>query len=430
MSSESTKRSQSHVVSGSLNFKELGVSRHLCGVLAARGYDKPTDIQKQALPEIIAGKDVLGIAQTGTGKTGAFCLPVLERLFQDERRAERNRPQVLVVAPTRELVSQIVDEAKAFVGGRKIRCFGLTGGVSQRPQEAKLNRGIEILVATPGRLLDLAGQGFVELGSVSCFVLDEADQLLDMGFIRDINRILKLLPRQRQSLLFSATMPKAVETLAHRILQNPVRIEVTPRKITVESIRQGYVQVESKLKQQALQVLLAQQEVRKAIVFARTKHGANRVAEKLDKQGVCVEVIHGNKSQNARNRALNSFKSGDAWVLVATDVAARGIDIRDVTHVINFDLPQEPEVYVHRIGRTARAGAEGVAWSLVDREERSLLKKIERLTKISISKVLLEAAETGDDDVSATPDDEADRPKRRRRRRRRRKIAKTPREAA
>ena len=402
-----------------MSFNRLGLGKHLCSVLDNLGYVRPTDIQAQALPEVVAGQDVLGIAQTGTGKTGAFCLPILQQLISKKSRAESKKPIALIVAPTRELVSQILEETKTYIGDMGIRCSSVTGGVSQRPQERKLNRGVEVLVATPGRLLDLATNGFLDLSAISYFVLDEADQLLDMGFIRDINRIVKLLPKKRQSLLFSATMPKEVESLANQILYRPVRIKVTPQTITVEKIQQGYVTAKTSEKQSILQSLLVRADVRKAIVFTRTKHGANRVAKKLDRQGLCVEVIHGNKSQNARNRALESFKSGDAWVLVATDVAARGIDIQDVTHVINFELPQEPEVYVHRIGRTARAGAEGVAWSLVDQEELSRLKKVERLTKVKLSEVVVEPIEPNPDVEPVEKQSEA-KPERRNRRRRRR----------
>lgn len=403
-----------------MSFNHLGLGEHLCHVLDGLGYVKPTDIQSQALPEIVAGSDVLGIAQTGTGKTGAFCLPIIEQLISAGDRAERKKPWALIVAPTRELVSQIVEETKKYALDSGIRCGAVTGGVSQRPQERRLNKGVEILVATPGRLLDLATNGYVDLSAVSHFVLDEADQLLDMGFIRDIKRIVQLLPKRRQSLLFSATMPKEVEGLASHILDRPVRIKVTPQTITVEKIKQGFVSTKASDKQETLQTLLARSDVRKAIVFTRTKHGANRVAQKLDKRGLCAEVIHGNKSQNARNRALENFKSGDAWVLVATDVAARGIDIQDVTHVINFELPQEPEVYVHRIGRTARAGADGVAWSLVDRDERPGLRSIEKLTKVKIPEVVLESVESDEGSRPTSKVASADEPKRHNRRRRRR----------
>ena len=407
-----------------MSFSHLGLGEHLCGVLRDLGYATPTGIQSEAIPEVVVGNDVLGIAQTGTGKTGAFCLPILERLISERFRSERLKPSVLIVAPTRELVSQILEEAQRYIGRSGIRCCAVTGGVSQKPQERKLSKGVEVLVATPGRLLDLATNGYVDLSAVGYFVLDEADQLLDMGFIRDIKRIVKLLPERRQSLLFSATMPDQVAGLANQILSDPVQIKVTPQTVTVDKIEQGHVRINASDKQGALQALLSRPEVRKAIVFTRTKHGANRVAKKLDKHGLCTEVIHGNKSQNARNRALDNFKSGDAWVLVATDVAARGIDIQDVTHVINFELPQEPEVYVHRIGRTARAGAEGVAWSLVDRDERSRLKAIERLTKVKVKEVVLEAVSFSEPAVTSD-NPKPDEPKRRNRRRRRRRSGRS-----
>ncbi len=393
MNSGLTKHSRNNVVS--LSFTTLGIGGRIGGVLDDLGYKTPTEIQAQAIPEILAGTDVLGIAQTGTGKTGAFCLPILERVLQRGAKARSKRPLALIISPTRELAAQIMGETSKYLGRSWIRYCCVTGGVSQKPQEKMLARGIEVLVATPGRLLDLALSGHVDLGDVRHFVLDEADQLLDMGFIRDIKRILKLLPEKRQSLLFSATMPREIEKLAAQVLSQPERIEVTPRAVTVDKVAQGFVNVNTGDKQAALETMLSMRDVRKAIVFTRTKHGANRVAKKLDKHGFGVEVIHGNKSQNARNRALDSFKSGSAWVLVATDVAARGIDIQEVTHVINFELPHEPEVYVHRIGRTARAGASGVAWSLVDQSEQARLKSIERLTKVKPSRIDIKMEDSG-----------------------------------
>ena len=365
-----------------MNFKELGLGRQLCSTLYGLEYHQPTRIQTEAIPEALAGNDVLGIAQTGTGKTGAFCLPILEMLLDEGVKARSRHPRVLIISPTRELATQIRGEVSRYVAGTSIRHACITGGVSQRPQEKTLSQGVEVLVATPGRLLDLMTNHLVVLDDVTHLVLDEADRLLDMGFVRDIKRIVSRLPKQRQSLLFSATMPREVEKLASQFLSRPVRLEVTPRVVTVEKVEQGLVSVATSDKQDVLRTLLTAREVRKAIVFTRTKHGANRVAKKLDKSGLGVEVVHGNKSQNARTRALDNFKNGDAWVLVATDVAARGIDIQDVTHVINFELPHEPEVYVHRIGRTARAGASGVAWSLVDPSEMGRLRAIERLTKV------------------------------------------------
>ncbi|MGE0623893.1 MAG: DEAD/DEAH box helicase [Pseudomonadales bacterium] len=364
------------------DFDALGIGDSLCRALRELGYEHPTAIQQQAIPEALDGADILGLAQTGTGKTAAFSLPILEHLLADRVRARSRHPSVLILAPTRELAAQIQADIADYARHTKIRHTCIFGGVSAQKQIRALADGVEVLVATPGRLLDLAGSRDVNLSEVTHLVLDEADRLLDMGFIRDVNRIVGMLPEERQSMLFSATMPKEVAALAARILDNPVRIDVSPEKLTVEKIEQGVVHVGNDRKQDVLQALLHEPEVTRAIVFTRTKHGANRVAKKLDQVGIAAEAIHGNKSQNARQRALDSFKSGDAWVLVATDIAARGIDIEGVSHVINFELPHEPESYVHRIGRTARAGASGVAWSLVDPSEISRLKAIERLTRV------------------------------------------------
>lgn len=365
-----------------ITFDSLGIGAPLCRALEEIGYKQPTPIQTQAIPELIAGEDLLGIAQTGTGKTAAFSLPILEMLMADRVKARPKCPRVLVLAPTRELAGQIRDEIAGYARHTPIRYACIFGGVNAKPQIKTLARGVEILVATPGRLLDLAGQGYLDLGEVDHLVLDEADRLLDMGFIRDIKRIIRLLPDARQSLLFSATMPKEVASLAAEILDRPVRIDVAPKEITVEKVEQRMLVVDNAAKPRVLQQLLFLDEVTRAIVFTRTKHGANRVAKKLDKAGIAAEAIHGNKSQNARQRALDNFKSGESWVLVATDIAARGIDIDGISHVINFELPHEPESYVHRIGRTARAGASGVAWSLIDPTEMKRMRAIERLTKI------------------------------------------------
>jgi ATP-dependent RNA helicase RhlE len=363
-------------------FASLGIGASLCRALSEIGYDRPTPIQAQAIPELLAGSDLLGIAQTGTGKTAAFALPILENLLAERVKARPGCPKVLILAPTRELAAQIRDDIAGYARHTRLRHACIFGGVNQNPQVKALAAGVEILVATPGRLLDLASNGFVDLGHVTHLVLDEADRLMDMGFIRDVRRIIGLLPRDRQSLLFSATMPSEVARLAAEILDRPVRIDVAPKKVTADRVAQAVLVVDNDRKQAALQKMLLDPQVTRAIVFTRTKHGANRVAKKLDKAGIQAEAIHGNKSQNARTRALESFRSGDAWVLVATDIAARGIDIDGISHVINFELPHEPESYVHRIGRTARAGAEGVAWSLVDPSEMKRLKAIERLTKV------------------------------------------------
>lgn len=369
------------------DFSSLGIGAPLCRALTEIGYTRPTPIQAKAIPQLLAGKDLLGIAQTGTGKTAAFALPILEKLVAERIKVQPRTPRVLVLAPTRELAAQIDAAIAGFARYTPLRHVCIFGGVGQNPQIEKLNAGVEILVATPGRLLDLAANGFVELGKVSHLVLDEADRLLDMGFIRDVKRIIRRLPHDRQSLLFSATMPREVVALAAEILDRPVRVDVAPKQITVEQVEQGMLVVGSDRKQQMLQKMLLDPNVTRAIVFTRTKHGANRVATRLGKAGIAAEAIHGNKSQTARTRALQSFKSGDAWVLVATDIAARGIDVDGISHVINFELPHEPESYVHRIGRTARAGASGVAWSLVDPSEMNRLKSIERLTKVRVSRL-------------------------------------------
>ncbi len=371
-------------------FDALGIGASLCRALDEIGYEHPTPIQSQAIPALLEGSDLLGLAQTGTGKTAAFSLPILEMLLADRVKAEPKRPRVLVLAPTRELAGQIRDEIAGYARHTKIRYTCIFGGVGANPQIKALAKGVEILVATPGRLLDLANDRHLNLSEVDYLVLDEADRLLDMGFIRDIRRVLRLLPKDRQSLLFSATMPREVQTLADEILCEPARIEVTPEKVTVEKIEQHMAVVDNADKPAVLEKLLFQEEVSRAIVFTRTKHGANRVAKKLVKSGIAAEAIHGNKSQNARQRALEAFKSGEAWVLVATDIAARGIDIDSISHVINFELPHEPESYVHRIGRTARAGASGVAWSLIDPSEMKRMRAIERLTRIKPAELNVE----------------------------------------
>ena len=363
------------------NFESLGVAGKFLSALADVGYEQPTPIQARAIPILLEGRDLLGVAQTGTGKTAAFALPVLQNLDDAHEDRQSRRPRALVLAPTRELALQIAEEFASYGKYTKLRHTVVFGGVGQNPQVNALRRGVDVLVATPGRLLDLAGQGHLDLSAVSVLVLDEADRLLDMGFVRDVKRIVSQTPNSRQSLLFSATMPKEVAALAHEILKNPVRVDVSPKEITLREIDQRVVMVNNGDKRDVLRHLLHDDEVSRAIVFTRTKHGANRLAKQLGKDGIVAEAIHGNKSQGARQRALANFKNGDAWVLVATDIAARGIDIDAVSHVFNYELPHEPESYVHRIGRTARAGATGVAWSLVDPSERSRLRAVERLIK-------------------------------------------------
>jgi len=377
-------------------FKTLGLHDSYCETVAALGFTEPSDIQREAIPHILATKDILGIAQTGTGKTAAFGLPLLQNLVtaaarnKAEMRAKPRHPRSLILAPTRELALQIHSELERLGGDSNMNYVCVIGGVNQNPQVKKLRGGVDILVAAPGRLLDLMNQGHVSLSETQFLVLDECDRLLDMGFIPDVRRIISALPTERQTLLFSATMPQEINKLAKEILRDPVRIDVSPEEVIVAKIDQRVIHAATQHKRPVLEHLLRDKSVVRAIVFTRTKHGANKVARQLNASGFVAEVIHGNKTQAARQRALENFKSGDAWVLVATDIAARGIDIREVSHVINYELPHEPESYVHRIGRTARAGAGGVAWALVDAAEISRLKAIQRLTKLNLQPVTLD----------------------------------------
>jgi ATP-dependent RNA helicase RhlE len=361
-------------------FAEFGLADPIMRALGARGHTTPTPIQAQAIPHFLAGRDLLGIAQTGTGKTAAFALPILDRLARNPIQGRR-RPRALVLAPTRELAIQIGDEFRAYGQGLPIRHMVIFGGVGQRPQVDALTRGVDVVVATPGRLLDLMNQRLLMLDAVEVLVLDEADRMLDMGFVRDVRKIVGALPRRRQSVLFSATMPDEIARLSGEMLDDPVRVEVTPQATPVEVIAQSVHHVEAKGKTALLAKILADPAVSRVIVFSRTKHKANRVAEDLTKRGIEAEAIHGNKSQGARQRALSRFRTGEARVLVATDIAARGIDVVGVTHVVNYELPNEPEAYVHRIGRTARAGAGGTAISFCDPSEREYLRDIERLIR-------------------------------------------------
>jgi ATP-dependent RNA helicase RhlE len=372
------------------DFESLGVGGKLRRALRDVGYTQPTPIQSQAIPQLLRGKDLLGIAQTGTGKTAAFALPLLQRLDEENSPARPRRPRALILAPTRELALQIHEELDRFGRYMGLRQAFIFGGVSQNPQVRALAKGLDVVVATPGRLLDLAAQRHIDLSEVSVLVLDEADRLLDMGFVRDVKRIVAQTPKTRQSLLFSATMPNEVARLAREILDDPVRVDVSPKQVTVKEIDQRVVMVGTGDKQRMLEHLLRGDEVSRAIVFTRTKHGANKVARKLEKAGIGAEAIHGNKSQSARQRALRSFKNGDAWVLVATDIAARGIDIDAVSHVFNYELPHEPESYVHRIGRTGRAGATGAAWSLVDPSERNRLRAVQKLIRFAPAEVAVQ----------------------------------------
>lgn len=383
-------------------FTALGLRELILRAVAAEGYGVPTPIQLQAIPHVMRGCDLLACAQTGTGKTAAFALPLLHRL-SEPGRARRTGPAVLVLAPTRELALQISESFVSY--GRNLTCrsAAIFGGVSQGAQVAALRRGVDILVATPGRLLDLMSQGCVPLGNVETLILDEADRMLDMGFIEPIRRILAKLPAKRQNLMFSATMPAPIAALAQQILRDPVKVSVAPVSSTVDTISQWVLFVRQKDKRSLLREVLRDPSLTRAIVFTRTKAGANRVARDLDDAGVSAEAIHGNKSQNARQRALGGFRDGRVRVLVATDIAARGIDVDGISHVINFELPNEPESYVHRIGRTARAGARGVALSFCDASERTYLRDIERLTRAPIAVVEKHPFSAGAQDVADSP---------------------------
>ena len=370
-----------------MSFSDLNLVEPLLRAVAAEGYENPTPIQQQAIPPILEGRDLLGCAQTGTGKTAAFALPVLQRLASTQAppHTGRARPvRALVLTPTRELAAQIGDSFTAYGRHLRLRNTVIFGGVGQNAQEEALSRGPEIVVATPGRLLDLASQRKIDLHAVEIFVLDEADRMLDMGFIHDVRKVIAMLPTRRQTLFFSATMPRDIIDLSSRILVDPARVAVTPIASTAEKIEQKVFFIDKAGKRALLEQVLHDPTIERALVFTRTKHGANRVAEHLVRARIGAEVIHGNKSQNARERALSAFKRGTTRVLVATDIAARGIDVDGVSHVINFDLPDVPESYVHRIGRTARAGASGTAFSFCDPEELAMLGAIERLIRSRI----------------------------------------------
>lgn len=362
-------------------FSTLGVAEPLLRALSAENYLTPTPIQTEAIPLILSGRDVLGLAQTGTGKTAAFGLPLLQKLAETGAQAGPRSMRALILAPTRELAIQIDESLKTYGRHLKLRHAVILGGVNQNKQVAALRHGVDILVATPGRLLDLVNQKHVVLGAASFLIIDEADRMFDMGFIRDVRKIVGHLPKKRQSLLFSATMPDEVAHLVQEILYQPARIAITPKVVTAEKVEQRVYFVEPQAKRGLLHDLLRDPEMKRVIVFTRTKHGANKVADQIGKAGHAADAIHGNKSQGARQRALENFRSGRSRVLVATDIAARGIDIDDVTHVINFELPNVAESYVHRIGRTARAGTGGIAISFCDSSERAFLRDIEKLIK-------------------------------------------------
>jgi len=369
-----------------MKFTDLNLAPVLIEALAKKGYTEPTPIQQKAIKPALEGNDLVAVAQTGTGKTAAFALPTLQWMHEnpldDDSLIHSAKPiRTLILSPTRELASQIAEGFEAYGAGTKISQMVIFGGVSQNKQVQRLKRGVDVLVATPGRLIDLMNQGFVDLRDVEVFILDEADRMLDMGFIHDVKRIVQKLPEDRQTLLFSATMPQEIDALANRFMTDPVRVEVTPPSTTVEKIDQSLFHVDKENKRALLLELLQDQEIERVLVFSRTKHGANRIAEMLNKKKIESAAIHGNKSQGARERALAGFKAGNIRALIATDIAARGIDVDGVSHVIQVDLPEVPEQYVHRIGRTARAGRSGVAWAFCAPDERLMLKNIEKNIK-------------------------------------------------
>ncbi|MFN3258959.1 MAG: DEAD/DEAH box helicase [Pikeienuella sp.] len=370
-----------------LTFQELGLAEPILRALKARDYETPTPIQAQAIPPLMEGRDMIGIAQTGTGKTAAFSLPILHALAAARPERGAKGPRALILAPTRELAIQIGEEMRSYAQHLRLFQTVIFGGVGHGNQIKALQRGVDIVIATPGRLLDHLAEGALSLAGVTHLVLDEADRMLDMGFVHDVRKIVRATPKARQTLLFSATMEGEVATLAAEFLKEPARVEVTPQATPVERILQSVRHVDGKAKTSILLDLLKDRSLDKVILFTRTKHRANKVAEDLERGGVVADAIHGGKSQNARQRAIKRFASGSVRVLVATDIAARGIDIGGVTHVVNYDLPNEPESYVHRIGRTARAGAEGEAISFCGADERSYLRAIERLIGVSLAVV-------------------------------------------
>src|SRR5690554_5696837 len=378
-----------------MTFKELHISEPILKALEQKKYEIPTPIQEQAIPVALAGRDLLGIAQTGTGKTAAFAIPIIQKLNQPRqtfgqprKRGQGREIKALILTPTRELAIQIDECFGDYSRYTDVRHAVIFGGVNQRPQVDQLKRGVDILTATPGRLLDLIAQKHISLKDISHFVLDEADRMLDMGFIHDIKRLLPLLPKRKQTLFFSATMPSAIANLSKTILFNPVRVEVTPASSAVDTVEQHLYFVEKPEKSNLLFTVLQKVESKSVLVFSRTKHGADRIARVLNKKGVGCEAIHGNKSQGARQRALTNFKSGKTRVIIATDIAARGIDIADLEMVINYDLPDVAETYVHRIGRTGRAGKSGTALSFCASDERGMVKDIQKLTGKKLNTVL------------------------------------------
>jgi len=377
-------------------FAALGLSPPLLHALADEGYAEPTPIQTRAIPHVLAGRDLFGCAQTGTGKTAAFALPIIEQMLATPGPREAHRCRALVLAPTRELAAQIHASFRAYGRHAGLTAAVIHGGVSQRPQEGAMRRGVDVLVATPGRLLDLVGQRFVDLRAVRWLVLDEADRMLDMGFIHDMRRIVALVPADRQTLLFSATLPREVRELAGTMLRDPLEVQAAPQATPAETVSQSVHFVPKRDKKSLLVTLLHERPMERVIVFTRTKHGADKLHRDLAKAGIPAAAIHGNKSQGQRERALAAFKSPRPPVLIATDIAARGLDVDDVSHVINYELPHEPETYVHRIGRTGRAGQSGEALAFCDPEERDRLDAIEHLLRRSIPRCNEPPAEAAD----------------------------------
>ena len=379
-----------------MSFDSLGLSAPILDAVKEQGYDTPSPIQAQAIPLVLKGRDVMAAAQTGTGKTAGFTLPLLEILAEGPR-AKPNQVRALVLTPTRELAAQVHDSIVTYGKNLPLRSAVVFGGVKINPQMMKLRKGVDILVATPGRLLDLYNQNAVRFNQVEVLILDEADRMLDMGFIHDIRKILSYMPEKRQNLMFSATFSPEIRTLAKSIVNDPAEISVTPRNTTAATVKQYICPVDKKKKPGLLAELIKEQQWHQVLVFSRTKHGANRLAKQLDDAGIPATAIHGNKSQGARTKALANFKRGAVQVLVATDIAARGIDISDLPYVVNFDLPNVPEDYVHRIGRTGRAGADGLAVSLVSADEITLLRDIEKLINTELERVLIDGFEPDHD---------------------------------
>jgi len=363
-----------------LQFKNLGIIEPILSALSAEGYTQPTPIQQQSIPILLEGKDLLACAQTGTGKTAAFAIPILQLLHQKSGINQNKRTiKTLILTPTRELAIQIQESFETYGKNLSIKSLVIFGGVNQNPQVEAIRKGVDILIATPGRLLDLIQQGYLHINQINTFVLDEADRMLDMGFVNDVKKIITKIPENRQTLLFSATMPKEILHLANSILKNPLTVEVTPVSSTADTIQQALYYVSKENKKDLLHYILQDKNIETALVFTRTKHGADKLVKQLLKFGITAQAIHGNKTQNARQAALQNFKNRKTRILVATDIAARGIDVEELSHVINFEIPEIPETYVHRIGRTGRAGNNGIAYTFCEQEETSDLQNIQKL---------------------------------------------------